>query len=105
MMWLWQLRDVAVLGMGMLISVLALAQLRFMLPMAVTAVYGFLTIRIDDTSLLEYIRYSSKYLIFSQQYYEWEGYHEPVGQVAPQKPADELHKGADRHQGIFRIRN
>ena len=36
-LWLWQLRDLAVIGIGLLIAVLALTQLGLFLPMVLVA--------------------------------------------------------------------
>ena len=44
-LWLWQLRDIGIIGVGLLISLPALTQLRFFVPIVLTAVYAFLTIR------------------------------------------------------------
>ena len=49
-LWLWELRDIGIVGIGCLISVFALAQLGFILPIVFTAAYAFLSIRIEDTS-------------------------------------------------------
>ena len=38
MLWLWALRDVALIGIGLLLSALALAQTGFVTPLVVTAV-------------------------------------------------------------------
>ncbi len=70
-LWLWQLRDIGVIGVGALLSVLALTQLGFVLPIVVTAVYAFLTIRFEDTSILDFIRYACAFFIGKQQIYEW----------------------------------
>ena len=51
-MWLWSLRDFAIMGVAALL-------------------YGFLTIRMDDTTILDFIRYAGRYFITTQQYYEW----------------------------------
>ena len=56
-MWLWQLRDLTVIGVGVLFSVL-------------TAAYAFLTIRFEDTSILDFISYACAYF-FRQQFFEW----------------------------------
>ena len=56
MLFLWRLKDLAVIGIGALISVFALAQTGFTLPVAVTLAYAFLAIRFDDTSILDFIR-------------------------------------------------
>lgn len=70
-LWLWQLRDIGVIGVGALLSVLALTQLGFVLPIVATAVYAFLTIRFEDTSILDFIRYACAFFIGKQQIYEW----------------------------------
>ena len=59
-LWLWQLRDI---GIGCLISVFALAQLGILLPIVATALYAFLTIRFEDTSILEFIRYACAFFL------------------------------------------
>ena len=57
-MWLWSLRDFAIMGVAALISIVILVELHLMLPAAATLCYGFLTIRMDDTTILDYIRYA-----------------------------------------------
>lgn len=49
-LWLWELRDIAIIGVGALISVFAMAQLGFLPPVVITAAYAFLSIRLEDTS-------------------------------------------------------
>lgn len=49
-LWLWTLRDLAIIGIGSLISVFALSQLGFFVPIVLTAAYAFLSIRMDDTA-------------------------------------------------------
>jgi len=70
-LWLWSLKDLAILGIAMLISVLALSQIGLFLPMALTLVYGFLTIRLDDMTVLDFIKRGIRYFVTTQQYYEW----------------------------------
>ena len=72
-LWLWQLRDIGVIGVGALLSILALTQIRFIPPIALTAVYAFLTIRFEDTSILDFLRYACAFFIGKQQIYEWAG--------------------------------
>ena len=69
--WLWRLKDLVVLGAALLVSVLALSQLRFFLPLALTMVFAFLTMRFDDNSILNYIRRAARYFITTQQFYIW----------------------------------
>jgi len=70
-LWLWELRDIGIIGVGLLISVFALAQLGIMIPIVITAAYAFLSIRFEDTSILDFIRYACAFFIFKQQQYEW----------------------------------
>ena len=70
-LWLWALRDIGVIGAGALLSVFAMAQLGLILPIVVTAAYGFLSIRFDDTSILDFIRYACAFFITKKQQYDW----------------------------------
>ena len=47
-LWLWELRDVAIIGVGFLFSVLAIAQTGILLPLVVTVLYAFLSIRLES---------------------------------------------------------
>ena len=71
MLWLWELRDVGVIGVGLLVSILALTQTGIFIPLVLTAVYAFLSIRFDGTSILDFIRYACAYFFMDQQQYEW----------------------------------
>lgn len=70
-LWLWGLRDFAILCVGLLLSFVALTQLGLLLPLALTAVWAFLTIRMDDLTILDYIRFAAKFTISTQQEYRW----------------------------------
>ena len=72
-LWLWELRDVAIIGVGFLFSVLAIAQTGRMFPLVVTVLYAFLSIRLEGASILDFLRYAVCFLILKQQYYEWGG--------------------------------
>ena len=71
MLWLWTLRDVAIIGIGLLLSVLALAQSGFLPPLVVTVLFAFLSIRVEDASILDFLRYAVCFLFLKQQYDEW----------------------------------
>ncbi len=71
MLALWRLKDLAVIGIGALISVFALAQIGFSIPLIATLVYAFLAIRHDDISILDFIKYAVKYFFIEQQEYRW----------------------------------
>lgn len=70
-LWLWSLKDFAILSIAALLSVLIVSVSRFILPLALTLGYGFLTIRSDDTTVLDYIKYAVRYFISTQQHFEW----------------------------------
>ena len=70
-LWLWELRDIGIIGVGLLLSVLALTQTGIFIPLVLTAVYAFLSIRFDGTSILDFIRYACAYFFMRQQFFEW----------------------------------
>ena len=72
MLWLWELRDVAVIGTLLLLAVFALAHGAGFAMLIVAFLYAFLTIRVEDNSILDFLRFAAAFLIFQQQYYEWE---------------------------------
>lgn len=55
-MWLWELKDLGIIAVGTLISILALTQTGIMIPLAVTAGYAVLSISaiIADEKLKAY---------------------------------------------------
>ncbi len=70
-LWLWELRDVAVIGIGFLLSVLALVQGLGMFLLVLTVLYAFLSIRMEGASILDFMRCAICFLFLHQQYYEW----------------------------------
>lgn len=70
-LWFWELKDIGIIGVGLLISVFALSQTGIFVPIVITAVYAFLAIRFEDTSILDFIRYACAFFILKQQMYEW----------------------------------
>lgn len=71
MLFLWRLKDLAVIGTGALISVFALSQAGITFPIVITVAYGFLAIRYEDTSILDFIKYAVNYFLIEQQEYRW----------------------------------
>ena len=68
---LWLLRDIAVIGIGALLSVLALAPGLGMGLLVITVLYAFLTIQVEGSSILDFLRRAACFLFLCQQYYEW----------------------------------
>ena len=59
------------MGIAALLSVVILAHTHIFLPAAATLLYAFLSIRLDDTTIIDYLRYAVKFFISTQQYFEW----------------------------------
>ena len=70
-LWLWSLRDFAILIISALVSVLILTQTKSLVPAVLTLLYGFLTIRQNDRTVLEYIRYAVRFFISTPQLFKW----------------------------------
>lgn len=70
-LWLWSLKDFAIIVLGALFSALVLTTTHILIPAVITAAFAFLSIRSDDTTVLDFIKYAVKYFISTQQYYEW----------------------------------
>ncbi len=68
-LWLWELKDIAVIGIGFLLSVLALTQDAGMFLMVLTVLYAFLSIRMEGASILDFLRCAVCFLFLLQQYY------------------------------------
>lgn len=70
-LWFWNLKDVIILVIALTISVVSWAKLGFILPAALTLGYAFLSIRMDEYSVLDFIRRAWRYFVSTQQYFEW----------------------------------
>ena len=49
-----------------------LANTKMIVPIAVTLCFGFLTIRLEDTTVMDFIKYAVKYFISTQQEFYWQ---------------------------------
>ena len=70
-LWLWSLRDFLILCIAVLFSAVVLLNSGIMLPAAVSLAYGFLTIRKDETAVVDFIGYAVRFFVSGQQYFEW----------------------------------
>lgn len=68
---LWNIRDVVKIGIFLLLSVLLWVNTGIVFPLALTAVYAFLSIRLNDSSVADYLRKGFRFFVFSTQYYIW----------------------------------
>lgn len=70
-LWLWGLHDFVILCVAALLSAVALVHLRILVPVAITLCFGFLTIRMEDIAVLDFIKYAVRYFISTQQEFYW----------------------------------
>ena len=70
-LWLWGMRDFVILAIGVLLSVVMLVHSGILLPAALSLAFAFLTIRMGDTTVLDYLGYALRFFLASQKYYEW----------------------------------
>lgn len=70
-LWLWGMRDFVILCVAGLLSAVALVQLRWLLPLALTMCFGFLTIRHEEATILDFLRWAVRYFISTQQLFFW----------------------------------
>lgn len=70
-LWFWNVRDFIVICGGIILSVIVFVNLWNVLPIAATVCYGFLSLRVDDTAIMDYIFNAVKFFVTSQQVYSW----------------------------------
>ena len=70
-LFLWQLRDVAILAAGLVLSIFLLVKASLMLPLILTIVFVILSVRVEGSSILDFLRYAAAFFLTKQQYYEW----------------------------------
>lgn len=69
--WLWEIKDFIILCIALLLAVILLVLLGWIPPIALTLCGAILTIKKDDITLLDFIKYCVRYFISKQQYFEW----------------------------------
>lgn len=70
-LWLWSLRDFVILCGAILLGAVIFLNAGYPLPAALALCYGFLTIRKDDVTVLDFLGYAVRFFLQGQQYYEW----------------------------------
>ena len=70
-LWLWSIRDFLIICLGLILSVVLLTQLWTFLPFAVTAVFAFLSIRLEETTVMDYIVCAFRFFVTAQQIFLW----------------------------------
>lgn len=70
-LWLWSLRDFLILAAAALLSAALWVEVGILLPAAVTLGFGFLTVQMEDTTIMDYLGYALRFFLLSQQRFEW----------------------------------
>ena len=52
-------------------SIVLLVRLRMAVPLALTLCFGFLTIRLEDSTVLDFLMHAVRFFLSTQQYFEW----------------------------------
>lgn len=60
-----------ILSIAVLISAAIFINSGVLLPAALSLCFGFLTIRKDDITVVDFLGYASRFFLTGQQYYEW----------------------------------
>jgi len=68
---LWELRNIMIIGGVLVPGIVIYARTGMMLFIIAAAVYAFLSIKLDETSILDFIKYAAAYFITDQQRFEW----------------------------------
>ena len=70
-LWLWSIRDFLMICLGLILSVVILTQLWTFLPFAITAVFAFLSIRLEETTVIDYMVCAFRFFVTAQQLFYW----------------------------------
>ena len=65
------MRDFIILAVLALVSIVIFVGVGWVAPAAITLCFAVLTIRRDEMSVLEYVKYATKYFKTDQQNYKW----------------------------------
>ena len=70
-LWFWNVRDFIMICIGIILSVIVLVNLWNVIPIAATACFAFLSLRVDETAIMDYLFNAVKFFVTSQQLYLW----------------------------------
>ena len=70
-LWFWSLKHFVILAVGALVSIVLLIHLRLIYPAVGVLVYAFLTISLDEATILDFLKYAVRYFLTTQQEFEW----------------------------------
>ena len=70
-LWFWSVRDFIIICGEIILSVVILVNFWNVLPFAATACFAYLSLRVDETPIIDYIFNPMKFFLTSQQLYLW----------------------------------
>ena len=70
-LWLWGLKDFIVLAVLTLFAIILYVVAGVLAPAALALSFAVLTIRKDEMTVLDYVKYATRYFVTDQQYYKW----------------------------------
>ena len=70
-LWLWGLKDFIILAVLTLVAIILYVVAKTLVPAAIALCFAVLTIRKDEMTVLDYIKYATRYFVTDQQYYKW----------------------------------
>ena len=70
-LWLWSMKDFIILAVMALVAIVLFVVTGWIAPIAIALCFAVLTIRKDDMTVLDYLKYATRYFILDQQYYKW----------------------------------
>ena len=70
-LWLWGLKDFIVLAVLTLFAIILYVVAGVLVPAAIALSFAVLTIRKDEMTVLDYVKYATRYFVTDQQYYKW----------------------------------
>ena len=65
------MKDFVILCIAVLISVVLFTWFGWLIPAVLAMIYAFLTIKKDDITVLDFIKFAVRSFMSKQQYYEW----------------------------------
>lgn len=66
-LWFWNIRDFCIICAGIFVSALLFAKLGMVAPLALTACFAFMSLRTEDTAIMDYMFNAVKFFLCSQQ--------------------------------------
>ena len=67
----WTLRDVLIALVLALLGMFALSRTQSPALLSVAAAYAFLSIRLEDSSILDFLGRAWRFVVVGQQFYQW----------------------------------